>query len=254
MSKIRRGPLPTDRFTIISNDWVRDERLPFAARGLLAWLASHADGYDVTEAAIIAAGPDGRGAVRTMTEALEKAGYLRRERTYNTDGGSAVDYVLSDPREGENCLSGKGQKLPPRSDQEEQGLFAGQPEGRKLPPPSYPEDQKKTKTPSVSKPATRVPDNFWPDESMRAWFDENRYGDMINGKAEHERFMDYWRAVPGIKGKKLDWPATWRNWMRNAAERAQGRPGAARRYPSTTDAKVAQTLAMGAMFEEEDAR
>jgi uncharacterized protein YdaU (DUF1376 family) len=30
-----------------------------------------------------------------------------------------------------------------------------------------------------------------------------------------DRFSDYWKAVPGAKGRKLDWPATWRNWVRN---------------------------------------
>ena len=29
------------------------------------------------------------------------------------------------------------------------------------------------------------------------------------------RFRDYWIAQPGAKGRKLDWPATWRNWVRN---------------------------------------
>lgn len=30
-----------------------------------------------------------------------------------------------------------------------------------------------------------------------------------------ERFADYWRAKPGAQGRKLDWLATWRNWVRN---------------------------------------
>lgn len=29
------------------------------------------------------------------------------------------------------------------------------------------------------------------------------------------RFADYWHSVAGAKGKKLDWQATWRNWVRN---------------------------------------
>lgn len=33
------------------------------------------------------------------------------------------------------------------------------------------------------------------------------------------RFRDYWSAQPGSKGVKLDWPATWRNWVRKASER-----------------------------------
>jgi len=30
-----------------------------------------------------------------------------------------------------------------------------------------------------------------------------------------EQFKDYWIAQPGQKGVKLDWDATWRNWVRN---------------------------------------
>jgi uncharacterized protein YdaU (DUF1376 family) len=30
-----------------------------------------------------------------------------------------------------------------------------------------------------------------------------------------ERFADYWRGKPGKDGRKLDWEATWRNWVRD---------------------------------------
>jgi hypothetical protein len=38
-------------------------------------------------------------------------------------------------------------------------------------------------------------------------------------------FIDYWRAAPGAKGVKADWPATRRNWCRREAQRggASGR-------------------------------
>ena len=29
-----------------------------------------------------------------------------------------------------------------------------------------------------------------------------------------EDFLDYWTAIPGAKGVKLDWSATWRGWVR----------------------------------------
>jgi len=35
---------------------------------------------------------------------------------------------------------------------------------------------------------------------------------------EAERFRDYWIAKPGKDGVKLDWAATWRNWMRRFAD------------------------------------
>jgi len=33
---------------------------------------------------------------------------------------------------------------------------------------------------------------------------------------EAAKFRDYWVAKAGKDGAKLDWPATWRNWIRNA--------------------------------------
>lgn len=41
---------------------------------------------------------------------------------------------------------------------------------------------------------------------------------------EHERFVDYWRAQPGQRGVKVDWDATWRNWMRREGEKRPPRP------------------------------
>lgn len=101
--------------------------------------------------------------------------------------------------------------------------------------------------------ATRVPENFEPTDEMRAWFVREQLGQVLNGLAEHEKFMDYWRAAPGVRGSKLDWPATWRNWMRTAAERAGRRPGSAvvptsgapmTYRPSTGDQRVAQAKAL----------
>jgi hypothetical protein len=34
-----------------------------------------------------------------------------------------------------------------------------------------------------------------------------------------DAFRDYWLAVPGARGVKLDWNATWRTWQRREAER-----------------------------------
>jgi hypothetical protein len=30
-----------------------------------------------------------------------------------------------------------------------------------------------------------------------------------------ENFRDYWISAPGVKGRKADWSATWRTWVRN---------------------------------------
>jgi uncharacterized protein YdaU (DUF1376 family) len=38
----------------------------------------------------------------------------------------------------------------------------------------------------------------------------------------YESFADYWISVPGAKGVKLDWDATWRTWVRNQRQNFQG--------------------------------
>lgn len=41
---------------------------------------------------------------------------------------------------------------------------------------------------------------------------------------ELERFRDYWCAIPGARGRKLDWDGTWRNWVKRSAESAGSAP------------------------------
>jgi len=52
---------------------------------------------------------------------------------------------------------------------------------------------------------------------MRAWFDNN-IGNTVDGRRETEKFRNYWRAKTGQSATKLDWEATWRNWMLKAAD------------------------------------
>jgi uncharacterized protein YdaU (DUF1376 family) len=40
---------------------------------------------------------------------------------------------------------------------------------------------------------------------------------------EEESFRDYWIALPGAKGVKTDWDATWRNWIRKSREFKHGK-------------------------------
>jgi hypothetical protein len=43
-----------------------------------------------------------------------------------------------------------------------------------------------------------------------------KLGGPIPASQELLKFHDYWKAQPGQRGTKLDWDATWRNWIRNA--------------------------------------
>lgn len=65
---------------------------------------------------------------------------------------------------------------------------------------------------------TRIPDDFTVAPAMVAWARANCPN--VDGQRETVKFINYWTARSGREATKLDWPATWRNWMLNAAERA----------------------------------
>jgi uncharacterized protein YdaU (DUF1376 family) len=60
---------------------------------------------------------------------------------------------------------------------------------------------------------SRLPDDWEPDELPLSIHPPPGLVE-----AEADKFRDYWTAQPGQKGVKLDWQATWRNWMRKAME------------------------------------
>jgi hypothetical protein len=110
----------------------------------------------------------------------------------------------------------------------------------------------KTSTALDRKRGTRLPDNFAVTAEMVAWFRENCPN--VDGKTETDAFIDYWHSKPGREGCKLDWVATWRNWMRNQEKRAgprvrTGRPSVPE---STTDQRVAQAQALKDRFRERE--
>ena len=55
----------------------------------------------------------------------------------------------------------------------------------------------------------------------------------LDYQREHKRFVDYWIAQPGQKGVKLDWEATWRNWMRRKGDEAGAKPSPSERAQRT---------------------
>lgn len=66
------------------------------------------------------------------------------------------------------------------------------------------------------KRATRIPEGFTPSpeviDAMRTECPN------VNLEAENRKFVDYWAAKAGKDATKLDWDATWRNWIRRAKD------------------------------------
>ena len=64
-----------------------------------------------------------------------------------------------------------------------------------------------------NKRGSRLAQDWFLNKSMGEWASQERPD--INVRQVAEQFKDYWVAQPGQKGVKLDWDATWRNWVRN---------------------------------------
>jgi hypothetical protein len=81
------------------------------------------------------------------------------------------------------------------------------------------EDEGTKRSPTGS----RLPPDWKPSEEETGWARKERPDLDIAKQAD--RFRDYWIAKTGKEATKLDWTATWRNWIRNAhAEKTNGQP------------------------------
>lgn len=81
-------------------------------------------------------------------------------------------------------------------------------------PPKPPEDPPKEPKPSIG---TRLPDDWEPSATAIAWAASEF--PHVDAKRATEEFRDYWHALPGPKGRKLDWEKTWKNRIRDVASR-----------------------------------
>jgi hypothetical protein len=67
---------------------------------------------------------------------------------------------------------------------------------------------------------SRLPPDWQPSEILKAWTTKERPD--IDAEQVAAKFRDYWRAVPGSRGCKLDWDATFRNFVRTEKPGAKG--------------------------------
>ena len=68
---------------------------------------------------------------------------------------------------------------------------------------------------------TRLLENWALPDEWRKWAIDQNLGNLANLSLEGKRFRDYWWAKAGKDATKRDWFATWRNWIRRAAEIAK---------------------------------
>lgn len=84
----------------------------------------------------------------------------------------------------------------------------------------------------------RLPDTWWPSDDLQQFARSNG----CDPKKVAEAFCDYWRALPGARGVKLDWDATFRNWCRRDSERGGKTAPAPRERPKSILAQQADRM------------
>lgn len=72
-------------FTMIPNQILRDSRLSWGARGLMAFIVSQKPGYSLSRQELIEASPMGRMGVKSLIDELQEIGYL--EISQSREGG-----------------------------------------------------------------------------------------------------------------------------------------------------------------------
>lgn len=93
-----------DKFTVIDNFALRDNRLSLKARGLLVTMLSLPDNWKFSENGLCSIfEKDGQAAIRSGLKELEEAGYLVRERVRDEHGRvSSVNWIVYDKPQVEN--------------------------------------------------------------------------------------------------------------------------------------------------------
>ena len=86
-----------DQFTQIPNAWLRDSRLSFKARGLLASVMSHTQGWSLTIGQLATQNQEGKDAIRSAIAELEQFGYLSREQINENGRFGEVIWTTHDP-------------------------------------------------------------------------------------------------------------------------------------------------------------
>lgn len=89
-----------------------------------------------------------------------------------------------------------------------------------------PKAKAKDRESSPRKVGSRLPDDWQPgDDFVNFALQEGMTIEKVQREANF--FRDFWISKPGQQGVKLDWLATWRNWIRREIDRGRtsSRPG-----------------------------
>jgi hypothetical protein len=156
-----------------------------AALCAIGWLADHPDGVRIVNFEE----HNGASAKRRSEDAKRKADVRKESDKDRTDSGREAD---------------KSGKVPELEKEKEKEL------------------EKKNTGRGRTARATRLPAAPTPPPEWLDFLQAERPD--LNPQLTYAKFCDYWAAKPGKSGTKLDWLATWRNWVREEKSQAQAPP------------------------------
>lgn len=114
--------------------------------------------------------------------------------------------------EGRWNASSNAQAMPPISTTTEE----------KRNPPSEGKEKRSPTRPRARPRGTRLDPTWELPEDWREW--ARKHGNGLDLDLEADKFRDYWTAKSGNQATKVNWQATWRNWIRTALERHGQKP------------------------------
>ena len=98
------------------------------------------------------------------------------------------------------------------------------------------DDRTATRSGRYGRRGTRLPDGWQPSDAVREWA-RSEFPNVDVATVLPE-FTDYWKSVPGHRGCKLDWDATFRNRVRYIAARQRKHHGSHRESAAERVARI----------------
>lgn len=213
-------------FAQIANTTLRDKRLSFKARGVLAMVLSNAGEWEAPRDWIEQqSDKDGKEAIQSALNELTSLGYRKVFKRQRPDGTwftevhwfQTPEEPVTEGRETRRPVDPAAGEPGPLSEHQNQNTIVG----AALPPLPAMEGQTESfalqapvkAKPSRKRPATPMPDNFAPSPAMIAWTRE--HCPDIDARRQWESFVAHHQAKDS---RFSNWEAAWRTW----ANKAQG--------------------------------
>lgn len=154
-------------------------------------------------------GPMGRGGRTNLYHIIFES--------FSSKGGEVVNgnaLVTSGAAVNPDALVNHGALVNPGAGSSEPGFREVVNQGAPKPSRNH-QEPKKAHAPrsAAADCGSRLPLDWTLPTEWKVWAEAARPD--IDAGATADNFADYWHALPGAKGRKVDWLATWRTWVRN---------------------------------------